>query len=310
MFCLTRPSNSELLGKCLEGLQVSSYQQKFYNVLKFIDSNLDDELNVDALSQVAHLSKYHFHRQFSALYGITVSAYIKQLRMKRATFQLAFRSEDKVIDIALSNGYGSSEAFSKAYKKTVGQSPSNFRKEPAWNPWHETHKSLFKLRNKLMNENETTYEINIVDFKETLLAVLEHRGAPEKLGYTISQFISWRKENKFLPRASRTFNLIYDDPAVMTPGKYRFDVCASVKNPIQNNNYGVVNKVIPTGRCAVVRHIGSDDTIGYVVNYLYSDWLKQSGEELRDFPLFFERVSFFPDVSENEMITDIYLPLR
>jgi AraC family transcriptional regulator len=42
---------------------------------------------------------------------------------------------------------------------------------------------------------------------------------------------------------------------------------------------------------------------------LYSQWLASSGFELRDFPLFIERVSFYPDVNEAETITDIYLPV-
>ena len=71
-----------------------------------------------------------------------------------------------------------------------------------------------------------------------------------------------------------------------------------------------MNKVIPAGKCAVVRHIGSDDTIGLTVQYLYSEWLNNSDFEIRDFPIFFERVSFFPEVSENEMITDVYLPIE
>ena len=71
-----------------------------------------------------------------------------------------------------------------------------------------------------------------------------------------------------------------------------------------------MNKVIPAGKCAVVRHIGSDDSIGLAVQYLYGEWLNHSDFEIRDFPLFFERVSFFPEVSENEMITDVYLPIE
>ena len=43
--------------------------------------------------------------------------------------------------------------------------------------------------------------------------------------------------------------------------------------------------------------------------FLYREWLPDSGEELRDFPLYCERVSFFPDVPEREAITDLYLPL-
>ena len=44
--------------------------------------------------------------------------------------------------------------------------------------------------------------------------------------------------------------------------------------------------------------------------HLYAHWLPTSGEELRDFPLFMQRVKFFPDVPDGEAETDIYLPLK
>ncbi len=112
------------------------------------------------------------------------------------------------------------------------------------------------------------------------------------------------------PSKNKTFNLVYDDPNLTVPDEYRFDICCSYNGEISSNDYGIVNKSIPAGKCAVVRHVGSDDSIGTAVNYLYSKWLNESGFEVRDFPIFFERVSFFPEVSEKEMITDIYLPIQ
>jgi AraC family transcriptional regulator len=58
-----------------------------------------------------------------------------------------------------------------------------------------------------------------------------------------------------------------------------------------------------------VRYVGSREYIP-VVQDLYTQWLPDSGESLRDFPLFFHYVNVGPDVAEHEMITDIYLPLQ
>lgn len=59
----------------------------------------------------------------------------------------------------------------------------------------------------------------------------------------------------------------------------------------------------------MLRHIRSNDTLGETIKFLYAEWLPQSGEALRDFPIYLQRVKFFPDVSENEAITDVFLPL-
>lgn len=289
-------------------LTLKTYQDRFYKVVEYIDSHLDEELSVERLSEVAHLSKYHFHRQFSALFDLNISSYIKQLRIKRAAHQLAFRQETKVIEIALTCGYESSEAFSRAFKGCTGQSPSSFRKEPDWVPWHNKYIALNKLRNfKMKYSNDI--KVKVVTLNEIQLAVLEHRGAPNQLNKTISKFIQWRKENNLPPAVSRTFNLVYDDPASTEPENYRFDLCASITRPISENDYGIVSKVIPAGRYALVRHKGGDEYFEGIAKYLYFDWLNRNKEELADFPMFFERISFFPDVPEAEMVTDIYLPL-
>jgi AraC family transcriptional regulator len=72
----------------------------------------------------------------------------------------------------------------------------------------------------------------------------------------------------------------------------------------------VVEFLIPAGRCALLRHRGSDDQLGRSIMHLYASWLPTSGEELRDFPLFMQRLKFFPDVPDSEAQTDIYLPLK
>ena len=288
---------------------MSDYQGRFEKVINHIEANLDSELDVDTLCKLAYLSKFHFHRQCSAFIGVSVIRLIRLLRLKRAAYQLAYRKHEKVLDIALANGYESHEAFSRIFKKYFEQSPSEFRKEPNWDPWHLKYEPILQLRKDMMS-GDTNFNVEVKAFPETLIAVMEHRGAPNLVGHSIQKFIEWRKRNNLPPSKSKTFNLVYDDPNVTAPEDYRFDIACSVDTPIAANDFGIVNKVIPAGRCAVVRHMGSDDSIGEIVSFLYTTWLTNTGAELRDFPIYFERVSFFPDVPENEMITDIYLPIE
>ena len=56
--------------------------------------------------------------------------------------------------------------------------------------------------------------------------------------------------------------------------------------------------------------VGSSDDLEPAALFLYRDWLPASGEETRDFPLYCQRVSLFPNVPEHEAITDLFLPLR
>jgi len=286
------------------------YHARFRKVLEYIDAHLGDELTVDTLSGIAAFSKYHFHRQFSELFGIGVYRYVQLCRLKRASSQLAFRNDSSIIDIAFANGYEGPESFARAFRKSIGQSPSGFRKQPQWDSWHTIYQPLNELRSHHMKPATRIDQIGIIDFPATRVAVFEHRGDPRLIGDTVRSFIAWRKQNQLHPRVSATFNILYDNPAEVAPEDYRLDLCAATDRDMIGNASGIVCKTIPGGRCAVLRHIGCDDTLGETIKFLYAEWLPQSGEALRDFPVFLQRVLFFPDVPENEAIIDVFLPLK
>lgn len=157
-----------------------------------------------------------------------------------------------------------------------------------------------------MKQSTRTDPVRIVDFEATKVAALEHRGDPELMGETVRRFIEWRRRNELPSSISATFNVVYDHPET---GECHYDICAAVDRSVPENDYGVVTKTIPAGRCAVLRHIGTDDTLAETIRWLYAEWLPESGEAPRDFPLFLERVRFFPDVPEHEAVTDVFLPL-
>ena len=64
---------------------LQNYQIRMQRVLDHIDRHLDADLDLDTLSAVAAFSKFHFHRQFTATFGLSVHRYVQLARMKRAT---------------------------------------------------------------------------------------------------------------------------------------------------------------------------------------------------------------------------------
>lgn len=280
------------------------YAQRFGKVFDYIDRHLDEPLPVDTLSSLASFSRFHFQRQFSAYVGVSVTRYIQYLRLQRAAHRLVFNEQRRIIDIALEAGFENPESFSRAFKKSFGQTPSQFRTQPAWQPWNERLQRPEQPRNTPMN-------VKIVDFPATLIAVLEHHGDPGLLNESIKTLIDWRKSSGLSPVANkRTFGIVYNDPDNTPPEDFRFDLSAEVDAPVPENPQGVVTKNIPAGRCATVRHHGSTDRISESIYPIFREWLPDSGEELRDFPLFFHYLTVGRDVPEHEQMTDIYLPLK
>jgi AraC family transcriptional regulator len=215
-----------------------------------------------------------------------------------------------VHEIALATGYEGPEAFTRAFRQFTGQSPSEFRALPDWREWHSRFRPFFYLRQVHMNIPSASPLVRLVSFPATRVATLEHRGSPLLLGDSVRRFIAWRMANKLPPARAATFNLVYHDPDETPPEEFRFGLCVATDKPVAANDAGITVMTIPAGRCALLRHLGSDDQLGRSIRHLYANWLPSSDEELRDFPMFMQRVTFFPDVPDSESVTDIYLPLR
>ena len=138
---------------------MSNYDQNIARVCDYINQNLDEELSLDILSLVSGFSKFHFHRIFSSYTGFSIIRFIRISRLKRASFRLVFKTDLKIIDISLEAGFESSEAFSRAFKREFGQTPSQFRKAPKWREWY------IKAQTPIPKPTPSqTMDVKIIDF--------------------------------------------------------------------------------------------------------------------------------------------------
>lgn len=289
---------------------LQNYQARMRRVLDHIDRHLDTDLDLDSLSAVAAFSKFHFHRQFTATFGLSVHRYVQLARLKRASHQLAYNESLGVTDIAMDAGYDAPDAFARAFRQRFGQSPSSFRKSPDWEPWLAAFGPLDNARSKLMQKNFTADDVTIRDVPPTRVAIMEHRGSPETLGDTIRRFIAWRRAAGLHPRTSPTFNVWHSEGRPVQQDDYSVDLCVATDQPIAANGEEIKAGEIPGGRCAVLRVVGFTDNLEPAALYLYRDWLPASGEEARDFPIYCQRLSLFPEVPEHEAVADVFLPLK
>lgn len=103
--------------KRLDGLRES---------LRYIEANLHGEVDHDVVAEKACLSKFYYYRLFHIVTGVTLGEYIRNRRMTLAARELQ-TTQRKIVDIALDYGYGSPEAFSRAFKSVHGLSPTHGR---------------------------------------------------------------------------------------------------------------------------------------------------------------------------------------
>ncbi|WP_369724373.1 GyrI-like domain-containing protein [Bradyrhizobium sp. LLZ17] len=288
---------------------LENYQARMRRVLDYLDRHLESDLDLDTVSGVAAFSKFHFHRQFTAAFGLSVHRYVQLARLKRASHWLAYTDGQSVTEIAMDAGYDAPDAFARAFRQRFGQSPSSFRNSPDWEPWLAAFGPLDRARSKLM-KTFTTDDVTIRDVPPTRVAIMEHRGSPATLGATIQRFIAWRKKAGLHPSTSPTFTVWRSERRPASPADYCTDLCVATEQPIEANGEQIKAGEIPGGRCAVLRVIGNTDNLEPAALYLYRDWLPASGEEARDFPIYCQRLSLFPEVPEHEAVAQVFLPLK
>ncbi|WP_035512923.1 AraC family transcriptional regulator [Halalkalibacillus halophilus] len=95
--------------------------------IDYMEENLLEKISIDEIAEVSHFSSFHFQRTFSILTGCTVSDYLRRRRLTQAGYELQ-HTEKKIIDIALKYNFESPEAFTKAFRRQHGSSPTQIRK--------------------------------------------------------------------------------------------------------------------------------------------------------------------------------------
>ncbi|ADM08536.1 transcriptional regulatory protein [Parvularcula bermudensis HTCC2503] len=303
-------TNKDFLVSTKQSADLARYHTRMQRVFAHIDDNIDGDLGLEALSSVAAFSPCHFHRQFRAIFGVSLHRYVQLVRMKRASWRLAYRADVSVTEIALDAGYEAPDSFARAFRQLMGQAPKAFREEPNWSAWAAAMVPLAEARNQIMMQNFSINDIEIRQVGETSVAFMSHRGEPERLGQTIRKFIAWRKANGVRAGTHATYTIFHTDPDSVASEDYRIDLAAATDRATTCADEDIESGLIPAGRCAVLRIIGQSDNLRHAAEFLYRQWLPASGEELREFPLYAQRVSFFPDVPEHEAITDLFLPLK
>jgi transcriptional regulator GlxA family with amidase domain len=121
---LKRPGGQEQYSEPLR-FQVES-GDRFADLAAWMVGHLTQDLSVEALADRAHLCPRHFSRVFKSAFGRTPAAFVEDLRLAEARRRLAGRRHS-VESVAASLGFGSPDAFRRAFQRRFGLAPSHYR---------------------------------------------------------------------------------------------------------------------------------------------------------------------------------------
>lgn len=124
-------------------------------LVEHIETNLSQQLDIRQLAASLGTTEYHLRRMFSSLAGMPLSEYVRRRRMTLAGAELV--AGRPVLETAVAYGYGSTEAFGRAFHAVHGTTPAEVRRSGG------PLSTQQRIRFRLTIEGNTPMETRIVD---------------------------------------------------------------------------------------------------------------------------------------------------
>jgi AraC family transcriptional regulator len=265
----------------------AEYSRRMHAVIEYIDCHLDSNLDLATLADVAHFSAFHFHRLFRALLGEALGDYVRRRRLELAAVRLRAQTGVPVLSIALGVGFGSAEAFTRAFRARFGVAPTQWRKSKRSQVTRkgDQERRAPHRKNGASRKQESAMKVKLVDREPVSVAYLRHTGPPgPPIGaFWMRKVAPWMEANNLMGR--ERFGISLDDPSVTKPELCRYDAC--VESPDGEVLAGdAQRRVIPGGKYASLAFEGTSAEIGAAWDALLRDWLPKSGLQLDSRPFF------------------------
>lgn len=282
-----------------------SYEERFLKILVYIQHHLNDELSLDKIAAVANFSSFHFHRFFLACTGEPLQSYIRRLRLERAARDLAFTGLPITL-VAERAAFQTIQSFHHAFKKMFNETPSLFREKQI----KKTNLILLSDDHRLKNKVRTV-TVKRIDSINVLFTRAVGVINDTELYTTWFKLITIASVPIFLSDKTLHISTFHDCRETTPLNKFRYDACIT-RNELPHDfqtkgNVGL--QTIPGGLYAVVRHRGSLREIDITFRALYRLWLPESGYEPIDSPSFAIHQNLPFQTPEDELLTDVYLPV-
>ncbi len=273
------------------------------DALIYIENHIHEPLSLDSVSNHFNMSKYYFHRLFSALMGCTLNHYILSRRLNAS---LKFIQDDHVslTEIAYMLNFGTQSSFTRAFKRQYGITPSSLRlvdKTPSQVPIP----SVVKRSVKNINGDLVT------DFTLTEFETIRVCGIAFEVDLATDDYKTKIRShaNMLLKNIDETINgscyVIYSD---CQPNSTRFKVLFGIPYDIQIDKPYYFTVDVPQLFCAKFKYFGDLLDIGDVFSTDYARFLKISKQKTENSHI--ELIQVFNNIHQLDSAYHIYTPIK
>jgi AraC family transcriptional regulator len=299
------------------------YEAAVVRAVERVGRSLDEALDLDALARGAALSAFHFQRVFRGLVGETPLELHRRLRMERAAERLC-RTRAGVTAIAFDAGYDTHEAFTRAFGRRYGVSPSAFRERgtDAASACHGGPPTELSARCGLhvrdgrvdlgaltLTTGGITMDVTIETLPARRLATVRHLGPYPQIAEAFHRLGTIAAERGLYPHVDPPMLALYhDDPETTPPAELRSDAALVVRDGVELPS-GLSEVTLPGGSYARASHRGAYSGLGDAWARLMGEWLPRSGFRVGAGPSYEVYVTDPRTTATEDLVTDLYVPL-
>ncbi len=247
-----------------------------HKALWFVESHSREPLALEDIARACHVSPFHLTRAFAAGTGLSLMRYVRARRLSVAARQLAAGADD-ILQLALDAGYGSHEAFTRAFRDQLGHTPEQVRAQG------HTHNLLLTEAITM----STTPPIDLAPPRFEMLDPLPLAGLVERYACQSPAGIpdQWQRLAPHLGRIpGQVGNVAYG-------ACYNFDregdfdyLCGVEVSGHADLPRGFTRLLVPANKYVVFTHAGHVAAIRSTFAAIWSDWFPQSGHEAIEAP--------------------------
>jgi len=244
-----------------------------------IESHFGVNLTLEAMAANAGVSRTYLSRIFPLATGYSISAYKRARRLTEAAKALAGGAPD-ILSVALDAGYGSHEAFTRAFRDQFGVTPGGLRRQ----------RSVAGLALVEALPMHVDVAVELAPPRIEAMPARRFAGLLERHHMSQSNTIplQWQKFGPYIGHVSGMVPEVAYGIVKQSDGHFCDYLCAQEVGPCAElpPEFAVLD--LPARRWARVAHSGHISTIRSTVYAIYDQWLPRSGERQAEGASFIE----------------------
>lgn len=221
----------------------ADYRSRVNRFFKFIDENLESDLSLNMISEIAFFSPFHFHRVFKFITGETLNVYVTRRRIEKLALDLLHKNTTTT-ETAHKYGFSDNSSFSRTFKKYYGISPTEFRKQ---NPnrlskirqlqskngqEYPDYEKYLCIIDNLKNWIKMNAKIEVTEMPKMDLAYVSNIGS-QNLENAYGKLIQWATPQGLMNDQTKLVTIYHDSFKVTEANKVRMSAAIMLNKPTE-----------------------------------------------------------------------------